>query len=178
MASPLCSANSNHIDIEAQLPCREPFSQTNEKPGLPALLKFTTVIDQSEHLAVFRRFGDLNILSILCLQADLLHLRSKLASQPKDLIVEDAMQRTKDNGLDLKPFLDFGEGLTPELELLEKIREKMVKYSLFPPFIGRRCTRHSGAEKNRCGASNISPTQELPSSATFPVSTCNSVLHT
>jgi len=88
------------------------------------------------------------------------------------------MQRTKDNDLDLKPFLDSGDGFTPELELLEKIREKMVKYSLFPPLIACHRTRHSGAEKNRYGASNISPTQELPSSATFPVPTCNSVLHT
>lgn len=144
MAIPEFSAGSEAIDLEAQLSCEEqPYTRNSDGPETSALLRLATSIDRFEQLAVFRRFGDLSILSILCLQTELLHLRSKLVLQTRDSIANREIQHNNENAsIDLKPYLDVDGELNPELELLEKIRGKMVKYSpfLLPPFPLTVCT--------------------------------------
>ena len=127
------SVGSNFIDLEAQLPYEGRFSQNSDEPELPAPLRLATSIDRFDHLTVFRRFGDLNILSILCLQAELLHLQSKLVSQSTESVAGRTLQQaSEDAGIDLQPFLDLDGERTSELDILEEIRGKMLKYSLCP----------------------------------------------
>jgi len=136
MAGRESSASPDSIELEAQVPYEEPYPHHNDELEPPAILRLTTSIDRFDHLAVFRRFGDLNILSILCLQAELLHLQSKLVLHTRESIAgRELKQNSDDGGIDLKPFLEVDGDQTPEFELLKKIRRKIVEYSLLCPLI-------------------------------------------
>lgn len=118
------------INISSEFVEAQTSHDVRDEQAIPRLLRLATSIDRFEHLAVFRRFGDLNILSILCLQAELVSLRSDLMSRIKSRTERWDGPQINDLGIDLAPFLNIDEQSKPDYELLERIRGALAKYSM------------------------------------------------
>ena len=109
----------------AQSTSIDPQHSTQDVPaGYPKLAKFMALVPAT---AVFRRFGFLNKLNLLYLQADLHNLEAKLLKiQRKD------SKTHGDEGLYAKNFFflnDMAFGDNTQLNLITDIRAKLEKYS-------------------------------------------------
>lgn len=66
------------VDIASQHVASSPSSDVSQAVGTPGLLNLSAAMASNGSLAIFRRFGHLNMLNILCLQAELMNLRAEL----------------------------------------------------------------------------------------------------
>lgn len=105
---------------------------TTEKPTLEGYPKLARLMSLSRQTAIFRRFGELNMITLLRLQAELVDLEHQL----QDLRDEDAqskdpvrMSYIKDFRL-MRDFLESGDSL--QYELLVTIGDKLREYSITP----------------------------------------------
>ena len=123
------------LDVESQFPpelnhAEFPDQPVDNKTGPgygPGYLQLANGIEYNTELAVFRRFGDLNILNILCLQAELVQLRSQLISLPQSPVPQNTLLR---NIVNLAEFVEAdGEPPSAEVTLMKKIRKKLKEYS-------------------------------------------------
>jgi hypothetical protein len=84
----------------------------------------------NDSLAIFRRFSDMNMLNLLCLQSDISTLRAEflaLTSPAKNgpLTNKDFFQNK--NTIDFRKFLE--NNFTPQRDVFERLRVKLTEYS-------------------------------------------------
>jgi hypothetical protein len=120
------------VDIESQhasKPVAEPvISSLAETSGS---LNLARIMASNDSLAIFRRFDDLSMLNLLCLQTELTSLQAELLDlvTPQDksnLSIERNLFKNPKH-IDFSPFV--GNESSLEQELLEKIRVKLKEYS-------------------------------------------------
>jgi hypothetical protein len=121
------------VDIESQHVASRPSPDVSQAVGTPGLLNLSAVMASNDLLAIFRRFGDLNMLNILCLQAELMNLRVELcgliSAQLKPDSTFDKDPFKNENPIDFKPFINDIQ--SSERDTLERIRAKLREYSWY-----------------------------------------------
>ena len=119
-------------DIESQQATLSPLQpEIIQEAAVPGYLNLSAIMASNDSFAIFRRFGDLNMLNILCLQAELTNLRAEfldlvLASAKKDPYSDRNFFKNK-NPIDFNAFIK--EGPSSQREVFEKIRTKLKEYS-------------------------------------------------
>jgi len=120
---------SQNMDSKAPEPVTP--SPRQQPVNMPGSLNLAAIMASNDSLAIFRKFSDLGMLNILCLQEELTHLRRRLF----DLISPEGKN---DLNYDRNPFdnqnlIDFDaliqDGQSPERKLLNEIRIKLKEYS-------------------------------------------------
>lgn len=117
---------------DATTQCRQPDNTnvTSAKPwtakGYPRLAQLMGAYTE---VAIFRRFGSLNTLSVLSLQAELVELEDKY----KQCVERD---NQSENSRDLsEDFYTLHESNSGQKDLLDKIRVKLKEYSGYHKFM-------------------------------------------
>jgi len=108
----------------------EPAMQTAERPRPPGYLKLASLMGHHTETAIFRRFGQLNMLNLLSLQAELTDLEFQL----QHIRQED---EASDDPLRMLHTIDFWElrqsrkaGDDLQWQTLLNIRQKLQEYSI------------------------------------------------
>jgi hypothetical protein len=87
--------------------------------------RMARMMGKSDNLAIFRRFNDLNMLSLLDLQAEIQSLREQLYTQ-----CEEDSGQGREFSTSMKKLRESRQSSSPEhYELLLTIRERMNQYS-------------------------------------------------
>lgn len=120
---------SQNVESEATEPATPPPRQ--QRVNMPGSLNLAAIMASNESLAIFRKFSDLSMLNLLCLQEELTHLRRKLF----DLISLEGKNNLNynHNPFDNQNVIDFDvliqDSQSPERKLLNEIRIKLKEYS-------------------------------------------------
>ena len=126
------SCSRRNTDVESQhVPANSLRPDAPAPTGTPGALNLATIMASNDSLAIFRRFGDLTMLNLLCLQSELTSLRAELldlmSQQTKTTPGPDRNLFRNTNLVDFSSILQ--ENKLPEREVLEKIRIKLKEYS-------------------------------------------------
>jgi len=120
---------SQNVDSKAPAPAT--LSLRLQPVDMPGSLNLAAIMASNDSLAIFRKFNDLGMLNILCLQEELTHLRRRLF----DLISPEGKNNLSydHNPFDNQNLIDFDvliqDGQSPERRLLNEIRIKLKEYS-------------------------------------------------
>jgi hypothetical protein len=127
LVSPAAISNT---DEEAQIPPPEKIDDWNRPLGAGGAERLAVTMNQRELIALFRRFGDLNVFNLLCLQAELTQLRSKLSLPTLADCEARFEQPNLQQSVNLDRFLEGDDGSkSAERELVLKLRPVLEQYS-------------------------------------------------
>jgi len=96
--------------------------------------KLSNFMGSFPDVAIFRRFGAMNVQNLLFLQAELSHLERELAV----IREEEAQSEDEKRQLALRSWWELsssqyeGEEDNPQWDIIQRIREKLVEYSKDP----------------------------------------------
>lgn len=103
-----------------------------EVPMVTTYMQMAQEMDKNPEIGVFRRFGELNNLNLLYMQAELLILERKLLQQQNDDL-KSSCERTRLYCYSMEALiLSEGDGGTKQRDLLLEIQVKLKAYSKLP----------------------------------------------
>ena len=99
-----------------------------EPEGYPRL---ASLMSDEQDVAIFRRFDELNLLSLLALQADIIDLEKDLHHEwhIEAILSQESEQKKSNRVLDVENFKQSRETNSPQYQKLNVLRHKLKEYS-------------------------------------------------